>query len=113
MRRHFHVPARELLLEAPEPCPVYPGLALVGLAVTPAGQHHLICTIGVRHRFYLGPDEHTVTRRAGILTAALQAAPNPVGAQTARAAGLWLTTAWDALLDELVATMTRAMPDTP
>lgn len=98
-RRYFHVPARELLLDAPQRCPVLPGLALQGLAVAEGEQHHL--SLGSGTRFYVGPDTATVQRRAGILAAGLRQAG--LAADHAQLAGAWVQEAWEASLDELVA----------
>lgn len=106
--RHFHLPARELLLEEPVACHYLPGLALAGVAVTAAEQHHLILELGGLEqvdRFYLGPTQDDVERRAQILAAALQAGPQLDELH----AGLvqdWILLAWEATLDALVERLT-------
>ncbi len=104
--RHFHVDAAELLLEDPVRCAFLPGLTLDGIAVTPHGQHHLVLTLAGRERFYVGPDDTTVTRRAQILAAALTRHLDPAHAHLV---GEWVQWAWDALLDELVDRLTRGL----
>lgn len=107
--RHFHVHAREMLLEEPTRCPFLPGLAMVGLAVTADEQHHLILEIGdqeLADRFYAGPTQHDVKRRARTLSRALQQRPELDEFH----AGLvedWVLLAWEAALDELVEAILR------
>ena len=100
-RRHFHVDAVEMLLEDPQPCLFLPDLQLVGLAVTPAGQHHLILTLGTEDRIYFGPDDVTVARRAEILAAALRLGVRALEPFHAAAVANWVSLAWEAALDEL------------
>lgn len=100
--RHFHVPAREMLLPARQVCPVYPALGLEGVAVTPAGQHHLVLTLLPSVRSYLGPDLVRVQRQTALLVAGLVAGSLRARPDVARAAGEWVLLAWEAMLDELV-----------
>lgn len=106
--RYFHRPGRELLLEESVACPYLPGLALVGVAVTVAEQHHLIFELGALgqvDRFYIGPTQEDVARRAQILASALQAGPRLDELH----AGLvqdWILLAWEATLDALVEHLT-------
>lgn len=106
--RHFHLPARELLLEEPVACHYLPGLVLVGVAVTAEEQHHLIFELGGLEqvdRFYVRPTQDDVERRAQILATALQAGPQLDGFH----AGLvqdWVLLAWEATLDAFVERLT-------
>lgn len=100
MRRHFHVPARELALDAPQPCPFLPALALEGLAVTPEQQHHLILSLG-QDRFYIGPTDQAVARRAQLLATALHQGTAHLDRDHADLIGWWVTAAWESSLDEL------------
>lgn len=104
-RRHFHVDAREMLLDVPEKCPVAPGITFDGLAVTPEGQHHLIVTARGQ-RAYVGPDVATVTRRAEILTQALSHGPAALDTDHATWVGWWVREMWEAVTDELTNAIT-------
>lgn len=104
--RHFHVPADELLLDDPVRCDFLPTLTLDGIAVTAGGQHHLVITVAGIARFYVGPDDATVTRRAQILTAALN---THLTADHSTLVGQWIQWTWEALLDELVDRLTSAL----
>jgi len=104
--RHFHVPAVEMLLEDPVRCIFLPTLTLDGIAVTDAGQHHLVLTLAGIARFYIGPDDTTVARRAQILTAALS---RHLKADHADLIGQWIQWSWDSLLDELVDRITHTL----
>lgn len=104
--RHFHVPADELLMDQPARCDFLPTLTLDGIAVTAAGQHHLILTLRDRARIYVGPDDATVDRRAAIMAAALT---KHLGAFLADLVGEWIRWAWDALLDQLVEQLTAGL----
>lgn len=101
--RHFHVAADELLLDDPVRCDFLPTLTLDGIAVTHTGQHHMVLTLAGLARFYIGPDDTTVTHRAQILTAALSKHLDPAHAALV---GQWIQWAWEALLDELVDRLT-------
>lgn len=105
-RRHFHVSAEELLFGSAVPCVFLPTLTLDGIAVTPHGQHHLILTLAGVARFYMGPDDATVTRRIEIFTAALR---NHIDTQHASFVGEWIQWSWESLLDELVAQLTTGL----
>ncbi|MEN3124037.1 hypothetical protein [Janibacter sp. LM] len=107
VRRHFHVPAREMLLEDPQRCPWLPGLTMVGVAVTDDEQHHVILELGTRSvdRFYLGPTQDDVTRRAQVLAHALRQWPR-MSTPHASLIQDWVLMTWDSLLDELVAALT-------
>lgn len=100
-RRHFHVAARELLLKPAVSCPFLPDLSMVGLAVTPTGQHHLILSLADRDRFYLGPDSATIARRTQILIAAMQQGTRALDGPRASLVDVWVAAAWEATLDEL------------
>lgn len=100
-RHHFHVPAREMLLEHPERCLFLPNLTLDGVAVTEAGHHHLILTLGDLDRIYFGPDSLTVSRRAEILISALQRGAAQIDHAQADLVRVWILLAWEAALDEL------------
>lgn len=102
--RHFHVTAREMLLELPHRCPYLPGLALLGVAVTATEQHHIVLELGSStsaDRFYLGPTQEQVQQRARILGAALQELPD-VDAFHASLVQEWVLLTWESLLDEIV-----------
>lgn len=101
--RHFHVAADELLLDDPVRCDFLPTLTLDGIAVTHTGQHHMVLTLAGIARFYIGPDDTTVTCRAQIFTAALSKHLDPAHAALV---GQWIQWAWEALLDELVDRLT-------
>lgn len=107
--RHFHVPADELLLTEPTACAFLPTLTLDGLAVTDQGQHHLILTLSGLSRFYVGPDDATVDRRAAILTAALSVQQHQLDPFHAALIGDWIRWSWEALLDELVDQLTQGL----
>ena len=98
--RHFHVEARELLFEQPEPFPLLPALQLLGVATTPAGQSHLILTLG-EDRSYFGPDSATVARRTAILIAGLRLGPAALDDARAYLIDVWVSAAWEATLDAL------------
>lgn len=100
--RYFHVPAREMLLDTRDACPAYPLLALDGVAVTPAGQHHLVLSLLPTVRFYLGPDQASVQRRAQLLVAGLEVRSLQGRPEMGRAVREWVLLAWDVMLDELV-----------
>lgn len=103
MRHHFHVPARELTLDQdPVPCPVLPALTFEGLAVTEQGQHHLILTLGGLDRFYLGPDDATVSRRTGLLGRALHDGIAGLDTEHVLLVQDWVQLVWESALDELV-----------
>lgn len=104
MRRHFHVPARELALD-PQPCPFLPALVLEGLAVTPDEQHHLILRLG-QDRFYVGPTDQDVARRVRLLAQALCQGTAHLDTAHADLVGWWVTAAWEATLDEIVDAIT-------
>lgn len=106
--RHFHVPARELLLQPPQRCPYLPGLVMVGLAVTTREQHHIILELGnstAADRIYLGPTREQVRQRAQILAQALQQLPG-IDSFHADLVRDWTTQTWDSLVDELVEQLT-------
>jgi len=97
----FAVPARELLLDEPSPCPFHPALALLGVAIDAAGGHHLVLDCaGVR--FYAGPDTCSVTRRSEILAAALRDGRTALSSRAAIGAAAWVRCAHEVLVDELV-----------
>lgn len=98
---HFHVTARELLLDLPERCPFYPHLCLQGIAVTPHGHHYLILDTPAA-RAYAGPDSATVERRAMILASALRDGEAGLASDLADATAAWIQLCWDSTLDELV-----------
>lgn len=104
--RHFHVPAREMLLDTPTPCPFLPTLQLLGLAATSDGQHHLIVRLtgapdtGAQ-RVYLGPTSEDVQRRAAIITLALANHRNPDATIIAEPVGMWLIATWEATITEV------------
>ena len=98
--RHFHVEAQEMLFERPECFPLLPALQLLGVAMTPAGQGHLILTLG-EDRSYFGPDSATVARRTAILIAALKQGPVALDDPRAYLIDAWVSTAWEATLDAL------------
>lgn len=100
-RRHFHVAARELLLDQPDRCPFLPALTLDGLAVTSGGQHYLVLTLGL-DRVYVGPDDQTVRRRAQVLSLALHQGVAALDPTRADLVGWWITAAWEAAVDNLV-----------
>lgn len=100
-RLHFHVDARELLLEAAVACPFLPDLSMIGLAVTSTGGHHLILSLANLDRFYFGPDSATVARRSQILIAALQQGTRALDGPRAYLVDVWVSAAWEATLDEL------------
>lgn len=101
MHTHFHVAARELLMDQSERCPFYPPLVLEGLAVTQAGQHHLILGTPAA-RFYAGPDTRTVARRAQLLSAALHQGRPGLSHDLAAAVAAWVELCWEGVVDELV-----------
>lgn len=110
-RRHFHVRSRELLLEAPQRCPFLPGLAMVGLALTEGEHHHIILEIAsttAADRFYLGPTQKQVQRRAQILAQALQQLPD-IDAFHGSLIQEWVCTPWEVLIDELVEQLTAPL----
>lgn len=101
---HFHVPARELLLQIPRRCPYLPGLAMVGIAITGSEQHHVILELGsesAADRFYLGPTQEQVKQRARILARALQQLPG-IDVFHASLVQSWVRDTWECLVDELV-----------
>lgn len=102
VRRHFHVPAQEMLLEQAERCLFLPGLTLDGLAVTARGDHHLILTLADTDRIYLGPDDTTVSQRAQILADALHHGRAAIAPDHAALIRDWIQLAWEAMLDEVV-----------
>ena len=52
-------------------------------------------------RFYLGPTQDLVERRAQIVTQALEHGCAGISAEQAAAVGAWLLLAWDVMLEEL------------
>lgn len=105
---HFHVPARELLLQTPQRCPYLPGLVMVGIAVTHDEQHHVILEFGgaaAADRFYLGPTQEQVKQRARILARALQQLPG-IDVFHASLVQSWVRDTWECLVDELVDQLT-------
>jgi hypothetical protein len=96
---HFRVPAREMLLDQPECCPIYGGLSFDGLAIDEKEGVHLIVRT-TSARAYLGPDLTVVTRRAHILAVALVDAGV---IDTERAGGVitWLGECWTAATNEI------------
>jgi len=93
-------------MSSSSPRPSSTTLTLDGIAVTPHGQHHLILTLAGVARFYMGPDDATVTRRIEILTAALR---NHIDTQHASFVVEWIQWSWESLLDELVAQLTTGL----
>lgn len=105
----FAVPARELLLDEPSPCPFHPALALLGVAIDPAGGHHLVLDCaGVR--FYTGPDTRSVARRSEILAAALRDGRTGLSSRAAIGAAAWMRCAHEVLVDELVDVISGSAP---
>ena len=100
-RRHFHVEAREFLFERPSSFPLLPALQLLGVAMTPTGQGHLILTLDDEERSYFGPDSDTVARRTAILIAALKRGPAALDDDRAYLVDVWVSAAWEATLDAL------------
>lgn len=96
---HFRVPAREMLFDQPECCPIYGGLTFDGLAIdTEEGVHLIVRTTSART--YLGPDLPVVARHAHILAVALV---DSGVINTERAGGviMWLGECWTAATDEI------------
>lgn len=94
--------ARELLLpDGGLACPFHPRLWVAGVAVTPAGQHHLIVRAG-SVRAYFGPTQQDVQRRAELTARALSGlfdqADREFGQQLL---AWWIEQAWETLIDEL------------
>ena len=67
---HFQVPAKEMLFDEPQCCPLYGALTFDGLASDDRGRLYLVVRTAAA-RAYLGPDSPTVARRTHILVAAL------------------------------------------
>jgi len=91
---HFRVPAREMLFDQPECCPIYGGLSFDGLAIdADEGVHLIVRTTSARA--YLGPELPDVARRAHILAVALLESGV---IDTERAGGVitWLGECWTA-----------------
>ena len=103
-RQHFHVTALEDLLDEPIECPVLPTLAVTGHAQSLTGQHYVVLELtgaAAVDRFYLGPTQDLVERRAQIVTHALEHGCSEISAEQAAAVGAWLLLAWDVMLEEL------------
>lgn len=96
---HFQVHARELLFDEPIECPLYPPLTFDGVAIDRTDHQYLILRAAAT-RFYAGPDDQTVRRRAQILAAALLGPA--LNAELGAVLTTWVEECWTALLDELV-----------
>lgn len=101
MQTHFKVAAREMLFDSPERCPVFPVLTFDGIAVDEDDCQHLIFTMPAA-RFYAGPDEATVRRRADLAAAALRTGRAQLDADIAEVVAWWIEACWEATLDEIV-----------
>lgn len=97
--------AQTMLFDQPAPCPVLPGLVLDGVAVDPAGRHHLALTLRrddqVVIRVHLGPDEAMIARRGLIIVTALRSHGDLDGPEHSIAILTWLATCWATFHEEL------------
>ena len=110
MQTHFKVAAREMLFDSPERCPVFPVLTFDGIAVDEDDRQHLIFTTPAA-RFYAGPDEATVRRRAELVAAALRSGKPQLDADVAEVVSWWIETCWEATLDEIVDSLATPIQD--
>lgn len=100
MTTHFNVPdAQEVTLGAPVVCPVYPGLTVTAIA-TADGRVSLVLRLG-SIRFFVGPSDEAVTRRARLLAAGLGAGGAFTSPVLAVAVVAWVRLCWESLVDQL------------
>lgn len=105
---HFHVAAREMLLEEHSSCPDLPDLALVGLAITDGGQHHVIIEWLSKEtivRAYFGPTQRDAYTRSRLLADGLRQGRAGVSSLHAALVQNWVCATWEATIDELVDAM--------